>query len=372
MPKQQLDTDRLMRPIAHFSHAVRIGDVIHIGATAGTDAARRLAGTTSGLADAAAQSAQMFRNIATGLEAFGASVRDIVRLKIYLADLRDLSAYRAAFNAALGDQTLDHAIVGAWGFPLPQALLEADVVAVVGKTKTPFTCTIGPAAEGSAGGMTPAAQMNAALDRLDEQLANARLGRRDIVNLHVTLADARDLAAFISAYRWRFQAPFPAVTLVGAPLTDPYARVQIEATAVAGGGEPILVDGVRAAFEYASPAVAAGDDVYLSAQSGFDETQPSGIEPQTRATWAALTRVLAAAGLTREHILRTSNVLVDWRDYQGFNAGYGANVTTPYPPRVTVLNTLAHPLARVQIEGLAHRHGDRATVLTVPGPLGSL
>ena len=31
-----VETQALMRPIAHFSHALRLDDVIHVGATAGT------------------------------------------------------------------------------------------------------------------------------------------------------------------------------------------------------------------------------------------------------------------------------------------------------------------------------------------------
>jgi hypothetical protein len=55
MPKSVVATNRLMKPIAHFSFGVRCGTDVLIGATAGTDAARRLAGTTPGLADTAAQ-----------------------------------------------------------------------------------------------------------------------------------------------------------------------------------------------------------------------------------------------------------------------------------------------------------------------------
>ena len=55
MAKQVIYTDKLMRPIAHFSHAVRVGGTLHLGATAGTDAHRRLAGVTPGMIDVEAQ-----------------------------------------------------------------------------------------------------------------------------------------------------------------------------------------------------------------------------------------------------------------------------------------------------------------------------
>ena len=68
-------------------------------------------------------------------------------------------------------------------------------------------------------------------------------------------------------------------------------------------------------------------------------------------------------------MLRTNNVLTDWRDYAGFNAGYGAKrPRASYVPRATVLGSIRAPDARVQIEGVAHRRGDEATILQVPPP----
>ena len=49
--KTRIRTDELMQPIATFSHATQAGGVIHLGATAGTDSQRRLAGVRPGLCD---------------------------------------------------------------------------------------------------------------------------------------------------------------------------------------------------------------------------------------------------------------------------------------------------------------------------------
>ena len=85
MTKEVIWTDQLMIPIAHFSHAVKVENVIHVGATAGTDAERRLAGATPGLVDVSAQIYKMFENLETVLGVLGAGLGDIVRLKTYLA-----------------------------------------------------------------------------------------------------------------------------------------------------------------------------------------------------------------------------------------------------------------------------------------------
>ncbi|MGT2437640.1 hypothetical protein ACU4GH_19555 [Bradyrhizobium betae] len=61
-------------------------------------------------------------------------------------------------------------------------------------------------------------------------------------------------------------------------------------------------------------------------------------------------------------------MLTDWRDFQGFNRGYGPNVAKPYVPRATVLGALPDRRARVQTEGIAHRNGSHSKIVQV-GPL---
>jgi hypothetical protein len=60
MRRKVIFTDRLMRPIAHFSHASRVGNVVHVGAVAGVFPGLRLAGDSPGRIDVVAQTAKMF------------------------------------------------------------------------------------------------------------------------------------------------------------------------------------------------------------------------------------------------------------------------------------------------------------------------
>lgn len=383
MKKTLIETNRLMRPIAHFSHAVKIGNLIHIGATAGTDAARRLAGTTSGLADVQAQTAQMFDNIATVLELCGSRVEDVVRIKTYLVDLRDLPTYQRCYSEWAGASAFSHTVVGSAGFPLPQALVEADLVAIIdGGGRKPATdangcssamiddrhyCSVSmPFGKGVVSGGE--AQCADALVRLGAALAAAGLAMRDVVNIHVTLADIRDLAVFEKSYRATFSMPFPSGTIVIAPLAHAQACIQVETVSCKGGGKPVAGGAASAPDGLFSPGTLLDGELFLSGQSSVgSESAPDCVEAQTRRAWTKLGAVLANCGMNAAHMLRTNNVLTDWRDYAEFNAGYGANVAPPYPPRATVLGTLAMPGARVQIEGIAHRDGDQAVVLTVPG-----
>ena len=387
MSKQVIHTDRLMRPIAHFSHAVRIGNLLHIGATAGTDAARQLAGSTRGLADIQAQTGQMFDNIGTVLELSGATIDDVVRIKTYLADTRDLEKYRRGYAAWAVGREFSHTVVGSAGFPLPQALVEADLVAIIGEGKRKrgtgagaelhssvsigdrHFCSVTAMPERGAPD-DPAAQFRRAFDRLVSTLTAAQFQVRDVANVHVTLADIRDAPAFETCYRTVFAEPFPSGSIVVAQLVDANACMQIETVCHAGGGQ--LIGGeLASAGVLFSPAMLAGDELYISGQCGTSEGKAAdtNVETQTRQAWKRVSRLLAQCGMGNAHVLRTNNILTDWRYYAAFNAGYGANVIEPYPPRATVQGGLLPAGARVQVEGIAHRRGDAASVLTVPGPI---
>jgi enamine deaminase RidA (YjgF/YER057c/UK114 family) len=379
MPKRVIETNLLMRPIAHFSHAVRVGDLIHIGATAGTDAQRRLAGATPGRVDVAAQTQQMFDNVETVLELVDARPEDVVRVKTYVADPRDIAAYLKLYGERFGKTAADHVVVGSQGFPLPQAALEIDVVAVANakprRLQRPnsngpsgvlagdtFYCSASPGHAGKAAAGRVTAQSRQVLETLQTMLGTVAFTLKDVVNIHLTLSDVRHFAEFEAVYTETFVAPYPARSIVAAPLKDVDHCLQIEAIAVRGGGRPI---GSPNDAPSASAAMLAGDTLYISGHTGAARGGDS--NAQTREVWAIINNLLAAVGFAPGTILRTNNVLTDWRSYPDFNAGYGANVDQPYPPRATVLGSLLDPAALVQIEAVAHRNGSNATVVQVPG-----
>src|SRR5258708_3793963 len=121
-----------MRPIAHFSHALRVENVIHVGASAGVFPDLRLAGESQGRVDMEAQTRRMFANLRTTLGLLGGSLSDVVRLKAYVADTRDVPKYLAILKDEFPGPQPAHSVVGSWDFPLPQATVEIDTVAIVG------------------------------------------------------------------------------------------------------------------------------------------------------------------------------------------------------------------------------------------------
>jgi enamine deaminase RidA (YjgF/YER057c/UK114 family) len=395
MPKKVIYTERLMRPIAHFSHAARIGNVVHVGATAGVYPDLRLAGVSSGRIDVAAQIHKMFNNLETALGLIGATLSDVVRIKTYVAFPRDIEIYRPIYEQQFSSIRPAHTVIGSWDFPLPQAAIELDAVAVTGGGNITMNsgglqsltgCAVaGVLADGfhyatalpvDGEGQTVARscreQTAAALRNLHTMLAAAGLDPREICNIHITLRDIRDRAEVEPVLEEFFGGRFPTCTVVGAPLERPDFSVSIESIAIKGGGESIDTPAAPLLPGRPAPAMLAGDVLFLSGQTGLsdDERRHFDVREQTDAAWTRLHSLIEAAGFSNDTIIRTNNVLTDWRDYAGFNAGYGGNVSEPYVPRATVLGCLDVPSARVQIEGIAHRHGADATILQVPPPAG--
>lgn len=393
MPKQVVYTDRLMRPIAHFSHAARVGDVVHVGATAGVFPDLRLAGDSVGRVDVAAQTRKMFENLGTALGFMGSKLSEVVRLKTYIADPRDVALYLQIYAEQFASIRPAHTVVGSWSFPLPQAAIELDAVALSGHVAGARLSAQDPApADGAAASarteglhyaaalpvdaigqtVSPVAteQIMAALRNLDGMLATAGLAARDVCNLHVTLGDLRaypDVESRLIAF---FDGQLPSCTFVEAPLERADFRVSLESIAVRGGGRRIGSEASPLSEGKPAPAVLAGDTLFLSGQSGTTEgsLDEANVETQTRIAWDRLHALVAAAGFGADSIVRTNNVLTDWRHYAGFNAGYGARIEEPYVPRATVLGRLVDARAQVQIEGIAHRAGADATILQVRPP----
>lgn len=352
-----------MRPIAEFSMAHRVGDLVIVGATAGTNSGRELQGYHAGRIDVAEQTTAMLRNMATALNLLGARVDEVVRFKGYLNDWRDGAAYDGAVAQFLPARAA-RMTVGSWGFPLPQAVVEAELMAVVGRGDGGLfhDTAVAP------GGLPRdfAAHATRALAELRETLGGAGLSPRDAVMLTVTLADLRGLPAFEEAFRQVFSPPYPARTLIAAPLSRADALVAIECTARKGGGMPIGESGEAPWLGAASPAMLAGDVLYLSGQLG-PEGFEADVATETAAAWRRIASLVEAAGMGLEDVVATTNVLTDWRQYRSFNEGFAHFVEAPYPPRTTISVGLVERRARVQIEAMAHCRGRDAQVIEVTG-----
>lgn len=88
-----------------------------------------------------------------------------------------------------------------------------------------------------------------------------------------------------------------------------------------------------------SPAVRAGDFVYVSGQVPRDPRtgeMAGDVEAQTRQTLANVRAALAAAGATLDDVVSVLVHLADIEDWGKFNDVYKATFNPPYPTRTVV------------------------------------
>lgn len=109
-----------------FSHACVAGEWIFVSGTLGTKPKPGVLELVEG--GAGPETRQALSNIRTILEGVGASLRDVVKVNVYLADMGQYAEMNAAYLDFFGDRPPARATVGCAGLALG-ALVEIDCVA---------------------------------------------------------------------------------------------------------------------------------------------------------------------------------------------------------------------------------------------------
>ena len=106
-----------------------------------------------------------------------------------------------------------------------------------------------------------------------------------------------------------------------------------------------------------SQAIKAGSFLFVSGQIPLDPATGAMVEgdiaAQTRRVFANLEAILAAAGATFDHVVRTTVYLADMNDFATVNEIYGTYFSSPAPARATVQAARLPKDARVEIDLIA-------------------
>lgn len=125
------------------------------------------------------------------------------------------------------------------------------------------------------------------------------------------------------------------------------ALIHIGGQKTGAGGQPLPF----------SPAVRAGDFVYVSGQVAMNEHGEiisGGIEAQTKQTMQNVIAVLNEAGCTLEDVAKVNVWLDDTRDFWTFNRVYAEFFTGAAPARSTVHSQLMVD-AKIEIDVIAFK-----------------
>ena len=112
--------------MAGYSRAVRIGNIIAVSGTTASNAA----GEVQHTGDAGAQATYIIRKIESSLAEAGASLSDVIRTRIFVANIADWEAVARAHGAIFGNIRPANTLVSA-SMVDPRQLVEIEADAVI-------------------------------------------------------------------------------------------------------------------------------------------------------------------------------------------------------------------------------------------------
>jgi len=128
---------------------------------------------------------------------------------------------------------------------------------------------------------------------------------------------------------------------------------------IGGMRQVVATDGAPKAIGPYSQGIDTGSLVFVSGQIPIDPATgqfvPGGIAEQTEQALKNVEAILAKAGLTPAHIVRTTVFMVDLGDFAAMNEVYARHFPKDPPARSTVQVAALPKGARVEIDAIAVR-----------------